>query len=75
MTSKVTGKYQVTIPKRVRDRMHLTINSAIEWSIHAGKVTVKKADAPFLRRQGSIKIGKGSIEADIEKAKKKYGTK
>lgn len=73
MTSKVTSKYQVTIPKNIRERLHLSVNSAIEWSIQAGKITVTKADAPFLARRGTLKVGKGNIESDIEQAKKSYG--
>lgn len=73
MTSKVTSKYQVTIPKDIREHLHLSVNGAIEWSIQGGKITVTKADAPFLARQGSLKVGKGNIETDIELAKSLYG--
>ncbi|AFM11597.1 AbrB/MazE/SpoVT family DNA-binding domain-containing protein [Turneriella parva] len=72
MTSKITSKYQVTIPKRIRDRMHLEINSAIEWVVEGGKVVVKKAESPILKYRGFIKTGPGDIDADIAAARDNY---
>jgi AbrB family looped-hinge helix DNA binding protein len=72
MTSKVTTKYQVTIPKRIRDRMHIEINSAIEWLVEGGKIVVKKAESPILKYRGFIKSGPGNIDTDIAVAKEIY---
>lgn len=69
MTSKVTSKYQVTIPKRIRDRMHLEINSAIEWVVEGGKIVVRKAESPIMKYRGFIKTGPGDIDADIAAAR------
>lgn len=65
----MTSKYQVTIPKRIRDRMHLEINSAIEWVVEGGKITVKKAESPIMKYRGFIKTGPGDIDTDIAAAR------
>lgn len=70
MFSKITDKFQITIPKEIRKRMRLSRHDALEWKIECGKVTVVPVKKPFLSYQGFIRIGQGNIEDDIQKARK-----
>ena len=69
MISKITSKYQTTVPKRVRDKLKLHVADSLEWKIEDDKVVVFPAGKEFLKYHSIIKIGTGSIKADIEKAK------
>jgi AbrB family looped-hinge helix DNA binding protein len=77
MQSKITSKYQVTIPKEVRAKLKLSVKDGLEWHIDEGRVTVGAAKKPFLAYRGVVRIGKGDIRTDIEEARrtavKKYG--
>ncbi|MFQ6052101.1 MAG: AbrB/MazE/SpoVT family DNA-binding domain-containing protein [Candidatus Hydrothermarchaeota archaeon] len=42
-TSKVTSKYQITIPKSIRERMKLRIGDKIIFDIRNGEIFMKKA--------------------------------
>jgi len=68
--SKITAKYQVTIPKEVRERLKLQAAAAIEWaSGEDGRIYVTAAGAPIVEYKGAIKVGGGDIREDIEKAR------
>ena len=44
MTTTLTSKGQVTIPKKVRDALHLQPGSAVEFAVNAsGEVVLRKA--------------------------------
>ena len=70
MRSKITSKYQITIPREIRDCLHLSISDSIEWKIKKNKILVEPVNKPFLKYKGSIKIGPGNIKDDILKARK-----
>ncbi len=70
MFSKITSKFQTTIPREIRSKLKLTRNDSIEWIDDAGKIIIKPAKNDFLNFRGSIKVGSGSIENDIESSKK-----
>ncbi|MCP4269492.1 MAG: AbrB/MazE/SpoVT family DNA-binding domain-containing protein [Candidatus Brocadiaceae bacterium] len=65
MKSKITSKYQTTIPKKVRDRLNLNISDSIEWKIEKDKILVEPVNKPFLKYKGSINIKSGNIREDI----------
>lgn len=77
MQSKITSKYQVTIPKEVRSRLKLSVKDGIEWHFNDGRVMVAAVKKPFLAYRGVVRVGKGDIRKDIEEARraaiKKYG--
>jgi bifunctional DNA-binding transcriptional regulator/antitoxin component of YhaV-PrlF toxin-antitoxin module len=77
MQSKITSKYQVTIPKAVRSRLKLSVKDGLEWHFSEGCVTVAAAKKPFLAYRGVVRVGKGDIRKDIEEARRaaviKYG--
>jgi bifunctional DNA-binding transcriptional regulator/antitoxin component of YhaV-PrlF toxin-antitoxin module len=82
MKSKITSKFQVTIPREIRtrlklnisdsiDRLKLNISDSIEWKIEDSKVVVEPVGKPFLAYQGIVKVGPGDIRNDLEKARNK----
>ncbi len=70
MKSKITDKFQITIPKEIRERMRLSRNDSIEWKIEQDKITIKPVNQPFLKYRGYIQVGKGNIYQDIKDARK-----
>jgi antitoxin PrlF len=46
MTSKVTSKGQVTIPKKIRDQLHVAPGDTLVYEIEGNRVFVRKAE-PF----------------------------
>ncbi len=79
MRSKITDKFQITIPKRVREKMKLSRHDMLEWSIEGGRIVVTPVKADSIRKfRGCVRVGRGDIDRDIEKALKiaiagKYG--
>ena len=69
MQSIITSKFQITIPKRVRENLKLSVRDALEWKMEKGKVVVYPAQKKFLEYRNSVKIGKGNISSDIEVAR------
>jgi AbrB family looped-hinge helix DNA binding protein len=67
--SKITAKYQVTIPREVRDRLKLKVADAIVWNERDGNIYITAAEFPFAKYKGVIKVGRGDIGKDIEKAR------
>jgi AbrB family looped-hinge helix DNA binding protein len=70
MKSKITAKYQVTIPRPVREKLKLHIADAIEWKMEDDRVYVEPVRKPFLQYKGVIKVGPGDIADDILKARR-----
>ena len=69
MRSKITDKFQITIPKAVRELLKLNRNDLLEWKVDDGAVTVEAVSKPFLRHQGTVYVGPGDIVQDIRKAR------
>lgn len=72
MKSKITSKFQITIPKDIRNRLNLHVSDSIEWKIEKNRVLVEPVNKPFLKYKGSIKIDAGNIKEDILKARKMW---
>jgi AbrB family looped-hinge helix DNA binding protein len=70
MFSKITSKFQTTIPRDIRSKLKLTKNDSIEWIDDAGKIIIKPAKNDFLKYRGSVPVGSGNIDDDIDNAKK-----
>lgn len=73
MKSKITDKFQTTVPKKIRDLLKLNKKDLLEGKVEEGKVVVEPVAKPFLQYRGSIHIGTGNIEEDIEKARQADG--
>ena len=70
MKSKITSKYQITIPKEIRDRLNLGKSDLIEWKIENNKILVEAVNKPFLKYKASIKIKSGNIKEDILRSRR-----
>ncbi|MEE9193373.1 MAG: AbrB/MazE/SpoVT family DNA-binding domain-containing protein [Thermodesulfobacteriota bacterium] len=70
MKSKITSKYQITIPREIRDRLNLSVSDSIEWKIERNKILVEPVNKPFLKYKGSIKIKPGNIKEDILRSRR-----
>ena len=75
MKSKVTSKFQTTIPKRVRERLKLSVEDLIDWDLEGGEVIVRPVAKPFLDYKGKFAVGQGDIEEDIRKAQRSIAEK
>ena len=69
-TSKITSKYQTTIPKVIRENLNLSVSDTLNWEIDKGKIVVRKNKNQFLTYRNTVKTGQGDIEFDRELAKK-----
>lgn len=72
MKSKITSKFQITIPREIRDRLHLSVSDSIEWKIEETRIFVEPANKPFLKYKGSIKVEAGNIKEDILESRKMW---
>jgi AbrB family looped-hinge helix DNA binding protein len=70
MFSKITDKFQITIPREIRDILKLSRKDSLEWKYEKGVVTVRPAKNSFLAFEGAVKTGPGDIDRDIEDAKR-----
>ena len=68
VTSKLTTKYQATIPKPVRWLLHLAAGDAIAFDIEDGGVRVRKARAVDIAFARSLEgtLNEWNSEADDE---------
>lgn len=66
--SKITSKFQITIPKEVRELLKLEEADVIEWQIDQDGIHIESASKPFLKYHGFFKKESGSVKKDIEKA-------
>ena len=71
MRSKITSKFQTTIPKGIREILKVSTMDSIEWIVEKGNVVVRPAKIPFLAHKNSIRVGSGNIARDIEIARNK----
>ncbi len=71
--SKITAKFQTTVPKEVRTKLHLRPGDVLRWEVVDGDVRMVPARRGFLERQGSIRVGPGSAVEDVRKARKMRG--
>jgi len=71
MKTVITSKFQTTIPKKIREQLHLSTHDSLDWQIERGKIIVSPVQSHFLSFQNSIKIGSGNIQDDIKAARLK----
>ncbi len=69
MRTLITSKYQTTIPKAIREALHLSVSDVIEWKIEDGKIVITPSKKNFLKYKNSIKVGRGDVNKDIERAR------
>lgn len=66
--SKITAKYQITIPREVRSRLKLDVTDVVEWEVGEEGIRVQAASKPLLKHQGELDAGSADAKADIRKA-------
>ena len=72
--SKITAKYQITIPKEVRKRLKLQVADVIQWqSGEDGRIYVTAAQMPFLKYEGILDTGPGDPVEDVKQARRNIG--
>ena len=65
MSTTLTSKGQVTIPKRIRDALNLAPGSAVDFEVNgAGDVVIRKAGARVRRKADRFEAARG--RADIK---------
>jgi len=69
MKSKITSKYQITIPYEIRSKLKLNVSDSIEWRTNENGVYVEPLKKPFLKYKSIIKVGPGNIKKDIIKSR------
>jgi AbrB family looped-hinge helix DNA binding protein len=70
-SSRITTKFQTTIPKLIREHLKLSAKDTLDWQIDDDKITVRTNKKPFMRHRNRIKIGPGEIENDRELARQR----
>jgi AbrB family looped-hinge helix DNA binding protein len=68
LRSKITSKYQITIPKEIRESLKISMEDVIEWSIDDKGIHIESANKPFLKHMGFLNKGSSDIKLDIKKA-------
>lgn len=69
MKSLITSKYQITIPKAVREKLKLSVHDAIEWRLEDDRVVVYPVQPRFLQHRNAIGVGAGEIREDLDAAR------
>ena len=66
--SKLTSKYQATVPKEIREFLHLKSGDGIVWEIENNSVVIKKIHKLDLEWHQSLEstLSEWSSEADDE---------
>ncbi len=69
ITAKVTSKGQVTIPKKIRDRLGVSPGEGVGFEEKDGVMLIKKAVtmSPFDKWVGKLKYLKGKRSDDLVK--------
>lgn len=63
MTTTITVKGQVTIPKRVRDALHLSPGDGVEFTVNAdGEVVVNKAGTRPASKRDRFRSARGKAQ-------------
>lgn len=71
--SKITSKYQVTVPKEIRDKLGLKPGDRLVWEAVGDQARVAPARSAFLERCGTIKVGPGNVVDDVREARRLRG--
>ena len=61
-TSRITSKFQTTIPKVVREKLKLSVSDTLNWEIDKDKIIVRTNKNQFLSYRNIVRVGAGDIE-------------
>lgn len=63
MSTTLTSKGQVTIPKKIRDALHLQPGSAVEFAVNAsGEVVLRKAGCQPVAKRDRFEVVRGTAQ-------------
>ncbi len=71
--STVTSKGQTTIPRDIRQQLRISTGDVLLWEAGRDAVRIRVASPAFLRRRGTIPVGKGSVTNDVTRARATRG--
>ena len=71
--STVTSKGQTTIPRNIREKLGISTGDVLLWDAEQDTVRVRVASPCFLRRRGTIRVGRGAVAADLARARSRRG--
>ena len=67
MTTTLTRKGQVTVPKKIRDALGLAAGSQVDFDVNPqGEIVIRKAGKTAVRRQARNRIDMARGKADIK---------
>ena len=69
MQTVITSKFQTTIPKKIREKLLLSVKDTLNWEIEDGRIIVSPMQTDFLKHKNSVRIGAGDIDEDIQAAR------
>ena len=72
--STITSKNQTTVPRDIRRKLGAGPGDVLHWEVEDGQARVRPAALSFLRRRGTVAVGRGSTVADVERARARRGT-
>jgi AbrB family looped-hinge helix DNA binding protein len=65
MTTTLTSKGQVTIPKRIRDAMNLAPGSSVDFAVNPeGDIVIRKAGARPSRKRDRFEAARGKADVN-----------
>jgi len=70
MQTVITSKFQTTIPKKIREKLLLSVKDTLDWKVVNGRIIVSPMQTDFLKHKNSVRIGPGDISEDIQVARK-----
>lgn len=71
--SKITSKFQTTVPKDVREKLSIRVEDSLEWTVVDGTAVVRPATSRIYRWIGYAKVGRGSTVEDVKKGRRMRG--
>lgn len=72
-TSTITSKHQTTVPREVREQLHIKPGAILRWEVRGKEILVTPEEPAFFALKGSIKVGKGSTVQDVREARRRRG--
>ena len=65
MQTVITSKFQTTIPKKIREKLLLSVKDTLNWEIEDGRIIVSPMQTDFLKHKNSVRIGPGAIKSAV----------
>jgi AbrB family looped-hinge helix DNA binding protein len=72
-TSTITSKGQTTVPKEVREALHVDAGDKLTWEINGGQVVITTERPALYRWKGVIKDGPADAVEAVARARKSRG--